>query len=339
VDGYVVGNEGLFFHRYDYEILESAIIDLRQKSNKPVTTTEVFNLYFTDNKLLSLGDWIFPNAHPYWQNITDPVQAVGWTQNTFNALSERASDIPIILKEVGLPTSGTPRVSEYQQAEYYTRLRDSAVTFIYFEAFDQPWKIEDKVGSHWGLFNSDRSPKVASEYVLRGYPPFYVYADAQAPYNHFVPEGFMGCWQGIKVNQNDISNPYKGTSSIRITWSPCGDRWGGIYWWDPPGGNWCAKPGGFDLTGWTKLTFWAKGSKGNETVEFKVGGLQKKNEEACDSIEVPVTTYPFTLTTEWTQYTIPLYGQWLDHIAGGFVWVSNSEEPITIYLDEIRFEE
>jgi hypothetical protein len=289
--------------------------------------------------LPGLGDWLFPNAHPYWQNITDPAQAVGWTQNTFKALSDKAGGLPVILKEVGLPTGGAPRVSEYQQAEYYTRLREQDVRFIYFEAFDQPWKDEDKVGPHWGLFNADRSPKVASDYVLTGYPPFYVYADLNAPYNHFVPEGFMGCTQGIRVDQNDTSAPYSGTSSIRITWSPCGAGWGGIYWWDPPGGNWCEKPGGFDLNGWTKLTFWAKGKNGGETVEFKVGGLQKANGDPCDSIEVPVTTNPLTLTDQWTQYTIPLYGQWLDHVVGGFVWVTNSTDPITIYLDEIRFEQ
>jgi exo-beta-1,3-glucanase (GH17 family) len=338
VDGYVVGNEGLSFDRYNYETLEGAVIDLQQRSGKPVTTTEIFNLYFKNENLLSLGDWIFPNAHPYWQGISDPVQALSWTQNTFNALSEKAGSTPLILKEVGLPTSGAPRLGEYQQAEYYARLRESTVKFVYFEAFDQSWKTEGEVGTHWGLFYSDRTPKVVSEYILRGYPPFYVYADANASYNHFVPEGFMGCWQGIKVDQNDTTNPYSGTGSMKISYTPCAPGWAGIYWWDPPGGDWCDKQGGFDLTGWTKLTFWAKGSKGEETVEFKVGGLKNANEDSCDSISLAATTYPILLTTEWTQYTIPLYGQSLDQIAGGFVWVTDSTEPITIYLDEIKFE-
>lgn len=338
VDGYVVGNEGLSFDRYDYKTLESAIIDLRQKSGKPVTTTEIFSQYFKNEKLLSLGDWIFPNAHPYWQNITDPVQALKWTQNTYNALTAKAGNTPVILKELGLPTSGAPKLSEFQQAEYYARLRESTVKFVYFEAFDQSWKAEDKVGPHWGLFNADRSPKVASNYILRGYPPFYVYADYKAPYNHFVPEGFMGCTHGIKVDENDTSNPHSGSSAIKITFNPCSPGFGGIYWWDPPEGNWCQKPGGFDLTGWTKLTFWARGSKGGESVEFKVGGLHKANGDPCDSMLQPQTTYPFSLTNEWTQYTISLYGEALDHIAGGFVWVTDSTTPITFYLDDIKFE-
>jgi hypothetical protein len=125
---------------------------------------------------------------------------------------------------------------------------------------------------------------------------------------------------------------------MKISFTPCAKGWGGIYWWDPPGSNWCQKEGGFDLTGWTKLTFWAKGAAGGEPVEFKVGGLTKPNGEPCDSILTAQTTYPITLTTEWTQYNIPLYGQALDDVTGGFVWVTDATTPVTIYLDEIRFE-
>ena len=173
VDGYVVGNEGLSFHRYDYLTLDQAVKSPRQKTGKPVTTTDVISLY-GDDQLINLGDWVFPNVHPYWQSITDPIAAVNYTVNIYDSLVQRVSE-PVVFKEVGLPTAGNPRSSEYQQAEYYARLRDTQVQFVYFEAFDQPWKAEDGVGSHWGLFNSDRSGKVASNYILRGYPPFYIY--------------------------------------------------------------------------------------------------------------------------------------------------------------------
>jgi len=340
VDGYVVGNEGLFFDRYDFQTLEKAVTELRKKSCRPVTTTEVLQLYYTDENLLRLGDWVFPNAHPYGQDITDPIEAVTWTQDTFDSLNARAGDIPVILKEVGLPTAGAPRLSEYQQAEYYARLRDSQVDYVYFEAFDQPWKTEDGIGPHWGLFQSDRSPKVASCCVVKGYPPFYVYADAGAPHNHFAPEGFMGCHQGIEIDLEDQSQPQAGTSSIRITYAlqpGCKQLWAGIYWWDPPGSYWCDEPGGFDLRGWTKLTFWARGEKGGEIAEFKVGGLKNEEGDACDSLQPARTTYSLELSKNWTRYSISLYGRDLSHIEGGFAWVTDAEET-TIYLDEIRFE-
>ena len=340
VDGYVVGNEGLSFDRYEFPVLEKAINDLRQKTGKPVTTTEVLSLY-NDENLLRLGDWLFPNAHPYWQSITDPIAAVNWTVSIYDSLLQKAPPGGIVLKEVGLPTAGDQKASEYQQAEYYARLRDKHVRFMYFEAFDQPWKTEDGVGAHWGLFNSDRSGKAASRYILRGYPPIYVYADWGAPQNHFVPEGFMGCIKGIDMDEQDASSPYSGKTSIKITYTPlasCKQKWAGVYWWDPPGGDWCRKEGGYDLTGWTKVTFWARGESGGEPVEFKVGGLTKPDGEACDTVVIPYTTDPMTLTDTWTQYSISLYAADLSHIAGGFVWVTNSKNPITIYLDEIRFE-
>ena len=334
VDGFVVGNEGVFFDRYDMDTLEQAIVDLRASSEKPVTTSEVLSLYYTEEKLMSLGDWVFPNAHPYWAGITNPEEAFIWTIEQYNDLALLSNDLSLVFKEVGLPTGGESDLSKYQQAEYFNHLRESDIMFMYFEAFDQFWKVEDGVGQYWGLFNTDRSPKVAGQYIERGFPPIYVYTDYGASYNYFVPEGFMGCWQGIDVDENDQSNPYSGTSSIKISYAhqpSCADEWAGIFWW-PPNNNWCEEEG-IDLAGRTRVTFWVRGEEGGENVEFKVGGLRP-----CDSILPEKTTHPFELSNEWEQKTITITGRDLSQVAGGFVWVTNSEEPITIYLDEIRFE-
>ena len=341
VDGYAVGNEGLFFDRYTFGVLEQSIIELRERTGKPVTTSEVFSLYYEQEELLSLGDWVFPTVHPYWASITEPAEASDWTLDAFNNLQSRAADTMVVLKEVGLPTEGAPRLSEYRQAEYYTHLRESATRFVYFEAYDQLWKVEDGVGAHWGLFRSDRTLKPAAEYLVRGYPPVYVYADAGSPDNHFVPEGWMGCHQGVTVDEDDQTQAFLGSSAIKISYVPqprCKDEWAGIYWWHPPGGDWCTVPGGFALQGWTKLTFWARGEQGGEIAEFKVGGLKNAAGDPCDSLQPSKTTYPLKLSAEWTQYTISLYGGDLSHIAGGFVWVTNAKTETTIYLDEIRFE-
>jgi exo-beta-1,3-glucanase (GH17 family) len=71
---------------------------------------------------------------------------------------------------VGLPTDGDFDVSESRQAEYYTLLRNTNVSFVVFEAFDAPWKHIGKQNSdgtypwpdpepYWGIFRSDRAPK------------------------------------------------------------------------------------------------------------------------------------------------------------------------------------
>ncbi|MBN1200621.1 MAG: hypothetical protein JXJ20_02075 [Anaerolineae bacterium] len=342
VDGYVVGNEGINFGRYDFDTLKAAIIDLREQTGKPVTTTDVVSLYSTDEALLTVGDWIFPTVHPYWQNYLDPVEAFDWTQEKYDGLQALTGDIAVVLKEVGLPTAGDEDLSEYQQAEYYLYMRDSGIRFVYFEAFDQPWKVEDGVGEHWGLFASDRTPKAAANYITKGYPPFYVYADFEAPDNHFVPEGWMGCYNDIDVDEEDQSNPHSGSDAIRITYTPsasCNAGWAGIYWWYPPGSDWCEEKGGYNLRGWTRLTFWARGENGGEIAQFKVGGLRTAAGDVCDSMENPKETDMMRLSAEWQQYTISLYRQDLSHIMGGFVWVTNTTEPTTtIYLDDIRFE-
>lgn len=175
VDGYSVGNEGLFFGRYDFDTLKTAMDNLRATTGKPVATTEVLNSYYSDAQVRELGDWAFPNVHPYWNGVKDPQQAVVWTQQQFddlNALYGESSKI-VVFKEVGLPTAGDPELSEEGQAEYYKLLRSTDVKFFYFEAFDQPWKTSKPVEAYWGLFRSDRSPKPVVNYVC-GKTSFYL---------------------------------------------------------------------------------------------------------------------------------------------------------------------
>ena len=161
VDGYAVGNEGLFFHRYEFDALKTAVEDLKADTNKPVTTTEVSSLYFSDGALRNLGDWAFPTVHPYWNGIKEPVAAAAWTDRQFQELSQlyAGTDKPVAFKEVGLPTAGDPATGEAAQAEYYQILAKTNLPFFYFEAFDQPWKNERPVEPYWGIFRSDRTPK------------------------------------------------------------------------------------------------------------------------------------------------------------------------------------
>ena len=156
VMGFCVGNEGLY-RRYDLEPLTSAMKELAEATQKPVTTTEEIEDY-QNPQLLELSDWIFPNVHPYWHGITEPDSAVKWTTEQYQDLKTKTNKA-IVFKEVGLPTAGGSSVTEEKQAEYYKLLKDTIVSFVYFEAFDQPWKIHAPVEPHWGLFKSDRSPK------------------------------------------------------------------------------------------------------------------------------------------------------------------------------------
>ncbi len=156
--GYCVGNEGLGW-RYNLEQLSQSIHALKLATGKPVATTEQLEDY-ADAALLNLGDWFFPNVHPYWNGQYDAVTAVEWTKSAYENLRKK-TDKPILFKEVGFPTAGqdSPAMSEGLQEEYYIQLAATDVPFVYFEAFDQPWKKHQPVEPYWGLFKPDRSPK------------------------------------------------------------------------------------------------------------------------------------------------------------------------------------
>jgi exo-beta-1,3-glucanase (GH17 family) len=357
VQGYCVGNEGLE-KRYTFEDLSRAIEQVRQATAKPVTTSEEIDDYL-DEYLLNLGDWVFPNAHPYFHSYTEAEAARRWTEAAYAVLTQR-TDRFVMFKEVGLPTEGDPEadLSEAEQDEYYRELSRTAVAFVTFEAFDQPWKTILPVEPHWGIFYADRRPKQLAA-RLAGLPTvsaptlepyFYVYKDSDYPYNHFTPSGHMGDIGDILLDTGDMENAYEGKSAIRIEYAanglepnecrgarPC--RWAGIYWQEPPN-NWGEdefwKDQGFNLTGYTRLTFWAKADQECES-EFKVGGIAAPY---GDSQAYPVGILAH-LTTDWQQFTINLEYADLTHIIGGFEWDANwymARQPVKIYLDEIRFE-
>jgi exo-beta-1,3-glucanase (GH17 family) len=165
--GYCIGNEGLY-NRYDMPDLINAIENMKKATNKPVATTEEIGDY-VDEELLKIGDWIFPNVHPYFHNLLDPSLAVDWTKAAYQDMTRRSGDRFVLFKEVGLPTAGDREgiLSEETQTRYYQGLAASGTKFVYFEAFDQPWKSSLPIEPHWGLFRSDRTPK---QVVLQMFP-------------------------------------------------------------------------------------------------------------------------------------------------------------------------
>jgi exo-beta-1,3-glucanase (GH17 family) len=354
--GFCIGNEGLH-QRYELPVLSAAIESLRKSTGKPVTTTEEIDDY-SDNALLQLGDWVFPNAHPYFHNQLDPDAAVRWTQAAYDDTVRRAGRF-VMFKEVGLPTAGGPGLSEANQARYYQELAKTSVHFVYFEAFDQPWKTDLPVEPHWGIFHSDRTPKLLAADLMNTTPPtptpssqsaFYIYQDADSPNNHYTPTGYMGDIGDIHLTETFEGNPHSGKTSIRVIYDakgkgpnecayspPC--KWAGVYWQEPPN-NWGTDAfwagSGFDLSDYSRLLFWARADKPC-TVQFEVGGISGPY---GDSLAFP-RSINAQLTTDWQEFEIDLDGADLTHIIGGFAWVTNwdtNPNGTTFYLDDIRFE-
>ena len=358
--GYCIGNEGFNWpRRYTMSKLSASIQKLRQATGKPVTTTEEIDDYYNE-KLIQLGDWIFPNAHPYFHDQTEPDAALRWTTGVYHELKKR-TDRFVWLKEVGLPTAGDDgaKLSEESQKQYYVELAKTDIHFVYFEAFDQPRRTSLPIESHWGIFNSDRTPKLLGWQLMGKVPPtsapldtaFYVYKDAGWPENHFDPNGYMGDIGDIHMNQVYVENPYSGSSAIEVVYDaaglapnncdfspPC--KWAGVYWLEPAN-NWGWDPSlegtGFDLSAYSRLKFWAR-ADGSCTIRFRVGGIDQPYGDSLNSPKEKVVM----LTRQWQEIEIDLAGADLSHIIGGFAWIADwntvSKEGCTFYLDEIRFE-
>ncbi|MCX5705723.1 MAG: choice-of-anchor J domain-containing protein [Candidatus Omnitrophica bacterium] len=172
---------------------------------------------------------------------------------------------------------------------------------------------------------------------------FVVYADKSARGNHYIPSGWMGDTSDIKMNDQYAENPHSGTTCIEFVYSAKKSQnqgWAGVTWQNPAQ-NWGTKKGGFDLTGMTKLTFWARGAKGGEVIDkVKVGGIGSDGKKPYpDSLSVEIG--PIELTNDWKQYTVNLSGKDLSYVSGGFAWVANADlnpEGATFYIDDVKFE-
>ena len=183
----------------------------------------------------------------------------------------------------------------------------------------------------------------AQEEVSTKPDSFVVYADKGSRENHYIPSGWMGDYGDIRMNDGSLEYPYSGSTCIKFEYSAQKSQsqgWTGVYW-QFPANNWGTKKGGFDLTGMTKLSFWARGEIGGEVIQkFGVGGIgQGRDVPYPDSILIE--TEEIELTDSWKQYTINLAGKDLSYISGGFLWVATAEANptgATFYIDDIKFE-
>jgi len=177
-----------------------------------------------------------------------------------------------------------------------------------------------------------------SGYAMADGEVFNVYTEKWAKGNHYCASGWMGDYADTKINQAYTHNPHLGKTCIKITYTARGTQgagWVGIYWQNPPN-NWGDQLGGYDLTGYKKLTFWARGENGDEIIsEFKIGGI---NGAYSDSDSTSIG--PVTLTKEWNEYEIDLAGLDLSYINGGFAFSissMNNPEGLVFYLDDISY--
>ncbi|MBK8167266.1 MAG: hypothetical protein IPK64_15095 [bacterium] len=178
-----VGNEtqvSWSAHRCEPAVLLAALREVRARVAVPVTTADDFNFW---NKPESAAvaaeiDFILLHAHPLW-NGRQCDEALPWLQAQLADAQARHAGVPVFIGETGWATRRHTEgeqatlmkgvLGEPEQARFHAELRawaDSVgVTTFCFEAFDENWKggaHPDEVEKHWGLWRSDRSPKLAA---------------------------------------------------------------------------------------------------------------------------------------------------------------------------------
>lgn len=171
---------------------------------------------------------------------------------------------------------------------------------------------------------------------------FEVYTDKVSPSNHYAPSGWMGDVGDLALNDEAMDNPASGATCIKIAYSAKktgGQGWAGVYWQNPPN-NWGNRKGGYDLTGFNKLVFKARGKTGSEVLsKVKIGGIGIGIDVAYpDSLEQ--ASDPLQLSTAWQEFSINLAGKDLSYINGGFSVIFSSDhnpDGAEIYLDDIMY--
>ncbi|MCS7180907.1 MAG: dockerin type I repeat-containing protein, partial [bacterium] len=147
---------------------------------------------------------------------------------------------------------------------------------------------------------------------------------------------FFGDTGSFKIYQDSTENVFDGLTSIKVEFISKGTNWAGLYWRNPEN-NWGNIPNsGYNLTGAKEISFYAKGKKGGEKVEFFVGGI---NGPYPDSLS-KVSTGIITLTSNWEKYKIPLISKDLSYVIGGFgVSINGAYNPdgATFYIDKIQY--
>lgn len=189
------------------------------------------------------------------------------------------------------------------------------------------------------IASAEDAPKFT--YIKPETPEFYIYKDNASKDNHYIPSGWMGSYQSLKMNLRSTENPQSGVSCIQFTYDIDKDpvtAWIGVYWQTPPQ-NWGNMRGGFNLSNYKKLTFWARGGEGNEAIEsFGAGGITGQE---YDGDSTQVSTDRIILTKDWKKYEIDLKGEDMSHIIGGFFFSVSAEyntKDVVFYLDDIRYE-
>ena len=147
---------------------------VKKHAKQPVTFCENYVPWLS--KLVPLAaevDFISIHTYPVWE-YKHIHESIEYTRENYESVARLYPNIPIVITEAGWATNSNGRgiqpehVNEENQKVYFEDLMAWAdankILVFFFEAFDESWKGSpdpNEPEKHWGLFHTDRTPKLA----------------------------------------------------------------------------------------------------------------------------------------------------------------------------------
>ena len=179
-----VGNEACV-EWTDHYVPESSVLEYvrRVKANarQPVTFCENYAPWILKLEKLAAGvDFISIHTYPVWE-YKHINESLDYSKQNYYSVANKYPDKPVVITEAGWATNSNGRginpwhVNEEFQMIYFERLMEwvekENILAFFFEAFDESWKGSSEPlepEKHWGLFNIDRTPKMAVRNLIQG---------------------------------------------------------------------------------------------------------------------------------------------------------------------------
>jgi exo-beta-1,3-glucanase (GH17 family) len=175
VDCVIVGNEVLLRKDLTATKLISYIHEVKDAVDVPVTTAEIGAVLGKpeNSDVLEAVDLIMLHIYAYWDGESID-RAVDYVVQEYLEWRGEYPNKRVVIGETGWPSDGPSRGQadpslENQRLFFYSFLAAAEqhdIEFYYFDAFDELWKREGGVGSHWGYAYADRTGKYEVQSVL-----------------------------------------------------------------------------------------------------------------------------------------------------------------------------
>jgi hypothetical protein len=113
---------------------------------------------------------------------------------------------------------------------------------------------------------------------------------------------------------------------------------GGVCWQNRPGNTGDAPGDNFSSKGYRRVSFWARGGKGGEVVEFRAGGLGNIKTRYQDSFDVSAGSV--RLKPEWQEYSLFLNDADLSSVITPFcvvIEVGPNPDGALVFVDDITY--